>query len=117
MDDDTVNEALIAKAASELARLVTWARAERVVCGDHNEHAAWLDEMLDGLEPLAADLHDVQTSIAIRRVVQQLGGGCPRSVEDLAAMTGRDASSVERVLAGFAEAGLAWPPDPDDDSS
>lgn len=73
VDDDALREALIAKAASELARLVTWTRAERAVRGDDDRHAAWLDEMIAGLEPLAADVGDVQTSMAMRRVIQRHG--------------------------------------------
>lgn len=120
MDDDALREALIAKAASDLAQLVTWTRAERALRGDDDEHAAWLDELLIGLEPLAEGVDDVQTSMVMRRVVRQHGGEGPWSIEDMAAMTGRDAKSVERVVAGLNEAGVACPvtpPDGDDDSS
>ena len=118
MDDDRLREALIAKAASELARLVTWTRAERAVRGDDAKHAAWLDEMIAGLEPVAKGIGDVETSMAMRRVVQQHGGAGPAdpwTVEDFAAMTGRDVESVRRVMAGWTAAGLAWPLAPPDD--
>lgn len=119
MDDDALREALITKAASKLARLVTWTRAERAVRGDDDRHAAWLDEMIAGLEPLAADVGDVQTSMAMRRVIQRHGAGGPWTADDLAAMTGCDAESVRRVMAALIDAGLAWPlarPDSDEHS-
>lgn len=119
MDDDALREALIAKVADELARLVTWTRAERAVRGDDDEHAAWLDEMIAGLEPLATDVGDVQTSMVMRRVVGRHGGAGPWTVDDLAARTGRDVESVRRVLAALTAAGLVWPagqPDGEDSS-
>lgn len=112
VDDDAAREALIATAASELARLVTWTRAERTVRGDDDEHAAWLDEMIAGLEPVAAEVGDVKTSTAIRRVIQRHGGGGPWEVDDLAAMTGCDVESVRRVVAALTDAGLAGLLDP-----
>ncbi len=120
MDDDALREALIAKAARELDRLVTWTKAERAVRGDDEEHAAWLDEMIAGLEPLAEDVGDVQTSMAMRQVIRRHGGEGPWRAEDLAAMTGRDVESVRRVFEGLTEVGLAWPlasPDSGDESS
>lgn len=116
MEDDAQWEASITNAARELAQLLTWARAERVVRADDDEHVAWLDAMLSGLDPLVEGVGDVQTSIAMRRVIGLHGGRGPWQVDDLAAMTGRDADSVRRVLADLTAAGLAWsiPDSPDE---
>lgn len=77
VEDDALREALIAKAANELARLVTWTQAERAERGDDDRHAAWLDEMIGGLQPLAEGVGDVLTSMSMRRVIGQHGGESP----------------------------------------
>jgi hypothetical protein len=107
--DNAERDALIAKVASEFARVVTFAQAERVVRGPEDEHGQWLDQLIAGLEPLAEQARDVETLVAVRRLIQRHGSG-PWPIENLVSMTDRDLESVRRVLAGLTQAGLAAPP-------
>lgn len=104
--EDPERDALIASVSRQFTRLVMWARAERVAGGDDDEHGPWLDRLIAELEPLAEQAHDLETLRAVRSLVCLHGPG-PWPVDDVVAMTGRDAESVSRVLGGLAGAGLA----------
>lgn len=103
--DSVDHDALIAKLAEDLAGLVTFAKAERIGQGPAGRHAEWLDSMLQELEPMAEQAHDLDTSRAMRQLFQHRGNG-PWSVNEIAETTGRDRESVSRVLADLTQAGI-----------
>ncbi|MEU4838124.1 hypothetical protein [Nocardia testacea] len=67
-------------------------------------------KMLPELDQLASDTHDVETTEAIRLVLDRHGPG-PYPDEDLAALAGVDFDRFRRVRRQLVAAGLARPAD------
>ncbi|MGW4476980.1 hypothetical protein ACWENQ_45630 [Nonomuraea sp. NPDC004354] len=91
-----------AKVTAAVAELLVAARRERDRCARAGEDIAWLDEVVQALEPLG----DLVTLRAIHAVVDRHGAG-PYPVEELAAIAGADVASVKRVLAQMTADGFA----------
>ncbi|MFD1937330.1 MULTISPECIES: hypothetical protein [Nonomuraea] len=102
--DEVEWDRLVAKATADAAELLAYARRERVRRARAGEDVAWLDEVVQALEPLG----DLATLRAIGVVAIRHGGG-PYPAEDLAAIAGADVDSVRRVLAWMVADGFAFP--------
>lgn len=105
---DPEDDEQFAQAMARLSELVTWARAEFIA---QDDPAA--SEKAREAEDIARGADDLVTMRAMRRLVERHGGG-PWPAEDIAAITGRDPLSVQRVLEQMVRAGLVIPP-PDAD--
>jgi predicted Rossmann fold nucleotide-binding protein DprA/Smf involved in DNA uptake len=97
---------IIATIAAQAAELVAETRRERARRHAAGDDTAWLDQVLTELEPLAAQIHDLDTVRAIRAVIDRHGGG-PYPADELAAIAGIPIADARRVLDQLVEEGLA----------
>lgn len=102
--DPEADDEQFARAMAHLAELAVWARAEFIVQDD----PAAVEKAQEAAD-IARSADDLVTMRAMRRLVERHGGGRWRP-EDIAAITGRDAESVRRVLDEMVRRGFAAPP-------
>lgn len=101
---DPEDDEHFAQAMAQLSELVTWARSEFIAQDDPGA----TDKAREAAD-IVRSADDLVTMRAIRRLVARHGGG-PWPAEDIAAITGRDAESVQRVLDEMVRSGFASPP-------
>lgn len=94
-----------ARALAKLSELITWFRAELIARGDPAE-APRVREA----EEIARRLGDLTTLREIRHLIERHGDG-PWTAQDIAAITGRGAESVQRVLDDLVRQGFMTPPE------
>ncbi|MET9030455.1 hypothetical protein ABZW96_33285 [Nocardia sp. NPDC004168] len=103
--DDAERDVVIRKIAEHFASALSLAKCERMLLSSDDPTAQWLDQTTAELGSLAEEAYDLETFRAIHHAVQLHGDG-PWPVDELAAITGRDVASVERILRRLVEAGI-----------
>lgn len=108
--DNAARREILARVAANADQLVATLHRERDRRRDAGQDTTWMDQMLPELDQLASDTHDIETTEAIRLVLDRHGPG-PYPDEDLAALAGVDLDRFRRVRQQLVAADLAQPAD------
>lgn len=104
--DESDQDRLIAKTATDTAELLAMMRRERDRRRAAGQDTTWLDQAVPELEALVERANDLEVINAIKAVIARHGPR-PYPPEELATIAGVDTDSVRRALVELVTAGLA----------